>query len=171
MVEDPRRAEPRHRDRALDGFYESVRCRVDGIDCSRGRQKVITDLYEKFFKKAVPKTADSLGIVYTPVEIVDFINRAVNDLLDEHFDGASLSTKASTYSTRSPGRDLHRPLLQSGLISPDDLARKFHQELHANELLLLADDIAAVNIETAFRGEWRTPGCRLTSTSRSRASC
>ena len=41
-------------------------------------------------------------------------------------------------------------LLQSGLIKPDDLERKFKHELHANEIILLAYYIAAVNIEGAF---------------------
>ena len=41
-------------------------------------------------------------------------------------------------------------LLQSGLIKPEDLARKYTTELHANEIVLLAYYIAAVNIEAAY---------------------
>ncbi len=146
----------------LDGFYEHIRMLVGGIDSAEGRQKVIAELYEKFFKKVVPKTASSLGIVYTPVEIVDFINRAVNDLLDEHFDGASLSDEGVHVLDPFTGTGTFiARMIQSGLITPDDLARKFHQELHANEIMLLAYYIAAINIETAFRGAMEDAGMPL----------
>ena len=59
----------------LEGFYESVRMRAQGIDNSEGRQKVLSELYENFFVTALRKEADRLGIVYTPVEVVDFILR------------------------------------------------------------------------------------------------
>jgi predicted helicase len=135
----------------LEGFYEHIRMLIGGINTAEARQKVITELYEKFFKRALPRAVESLGIVYTPIEIVDFINRAVNDLLIEHFDGTTLSdegvhildpfTGTGTFITR---------LLQTGLINPADLARKYASELHANEIMLLAYYIAAINIETTY---------------------
>src|SRR5699024_10944806 len=73
--------------KVLEGFYDHIRMLIGGINTAEGRQRVITELYEKFFKKALPKTAESLGIVYTPIEIVDFINRSVDELLQKHFDG------------------------------------------------------------------------------------
>ncbi|MGW4319491.1 DEAD/DEAH box helicase [Streptomyces sp. NPDC004684] len=136
--------------KTLQGFYESVRVRAEGITDHEGRQRVITELYEKFFKTALPKTADSLGIVYTPTEVVDFILRSADHALERHF-GRSLSdegvhvldpfTGTGTFVVR---------LLQSGLIKPADLLRKYTRELHANEIVLLAYYIAAVNIEAAF---------------------
>jgi predicted helicase len=140
----------------LDDFYASVRRRVEGIhpDDGEARQRIIKDLYGRFFKIAFPKVAGSLGIVYTPIEVVDFILRATEAALAEHFDGASLSdagvhvldpfTGTGTFMTR---------LLQSGFIRPEDLPRKFKEELHANEILLLAYYIAAVNIEATYRQE------------------
>ena len=74
----------------LAGFYESVRRRIEGIDNAEGKQRVVVELYDRFFKVAYPKVAESLGIVYTPVEIVDFIIRSVQTLLQREF-GASLS--------------------------------------------------------------------------------
>nr|WP_289011787.1 type ISP restriction/modification enzyme [uncultured Candidatus Microthrix sp.] len=135
----------------LEGFYEHIRMLIGGITTAEARQKVITELYEKFFKRALPQTVEALGIVYTPIEIVDFINRSVNDLLQKHFDGTTLSdegvhvldpfTGTGTFITR---------LLQTGLINPADLARKYASELHANEIMLLAYYIAAINIETTY---------------------
>ncbi|MGP5132533.1 DEAD/DEAH box helicase [Brachybacterium tyrofermentans] len=134
----------------LEAFYESVRIRAAGIDNAEGKQKIITELYESFFKNAFPSTADAMGVVYTPIEIVDFILRSVNDVLQQEF-GRSISddgvhvldpfTGTGTFIVR---------LLQSGLIKPEDLARKYASELHANEILLLAYYIAAINIETTF---------------------
>ena len=139
--------------RDLKGFYDSVRLRARGIDNSKGRQSVLSELYEKFFKTAMKKDAERLGIVYTPVEVVDFILHSANEVLQQEF-GRSLSdegvhvldpfTGAGTFLVR---------LLQSDLIQVSDLERKYRGELHANEFILLAYYIAAVNIEEAYRGE------------------
>ena len=134
----------------LQKFYESVRMRAEGIDNAEGKQRIIIELYDKFFKTAFPKMVEQLGIVYTPVEVVDFVIHSVNDVLKQEF-GRSISnenihvldpfTGTGTFITR---------LLQSGLIKKEDLARKYAHELHANEIVLLAYYIAAVNIENAF---------------------
>ena len=138
--------------RDLGGFYESVRMRARGIDNSEGRQKVLSELYENFFVTALRKEADRLGIVYTPVEVVDFILHSANAILQDEF-GRCLNDEGVHVLDpfTGTGTFLAR-LLQSDLIQPDDLERKYRQELHANELVLLAYYIAAVNIEEAFRG-------------------
>jgi predicted helicase len=133
---------------SLEGFYDSVRIRAAGIDNAVGKQKIITELYEKFFKTAFPRQADALGIVYTPVEIVDFILRSVNDLLNTEF-GASLSD--NDVHVLDPftgtGTFITRLLADPNLIPQKDLARKYTSELHANEITLLAYYIATANIE------------------------
>ena len=136
----------------LEGFYESVRMRAQGIDNSEGRQRVLSELYENFFVTALRKEADRLGIVYTPVEVVDFILHSANEILQDEF-GRSLSDEGVHVLDpfTGTGTFLAR-LLQSDLIQPDDLERKYREELHANELVLLAYYIAAVNIEEVFRG-------------------
>ena len=138
--------------RDLGGFYESVRMRARGIDNSEGRQKVLSELYENFFVTALRKEADRLGIVYTPVEVVDFILHSADEILQDEF-GRSLNDEGVHVLDpfTGTGTFLAR-LLQSDLIQPDDLERKYRQELHANELVLLAYYIAAVNIEESFRG-------------------
>ena len=138
--------------RDLERFYESVRMRAHGIDNSAGRQHVLSELYQKFFKKALKKDVERLGIVYTPVEVVDFILHSANEVLQKEF-GRSLSDEgvhvldpfagAGTFLVR---------LLQSGLIQDTDIERKYREELHSTEIVLLAYYIAAVNIEEAYRG-------------------
>ena len=134
----------------MKNFYKSVQDRCEGIDNASGKQKIIIELYDKFFKKALSKTVEKLGIVYTPVEIVDFINRSVADVLKKEF-GRKIGdenvhiidpfTGTGTFITR---------MIQSGLIEHKDLPRKYEKELHANEIVLLAYYIASVNIENAY---------------------
>ncbi|MFF2143471.1 DEAD/DEAH box helicase [Kitasatospora sp. NPDC058190] len=155
--------------KALEGFYESVKLRVADIDNHEGRQHVIVELYEKFFKTALPMAADALGIVYTPVEVVDFILRSTEEALAKHF-GTSLSNEGVQIVDPFAGTGTFPVrLLQSGLIKPEDLLRKYTSELHANEIVLLAYYIAAVNIEAAFHdvtgGDYRPfDGIVLTDT-------
>lgn len=136
----------------LEKFYASVKMRADGIDNAAGKQKIVVELYDKFFRNAFPRMTERLGIVYTPVEVVDFIIHSINDLLQQEF-GQSLGsegvhiidpfTGTGTFITR---------LLQSGLISKEQLPHKYKNEIHANEIVLLAYYIAAINIEAVYHG-------------------
>ena len=139
--------------RDLEGFYESVRMRARGIDNSEGRQRVLLELYEKFFATALKKDAARLGIVYTPVEVVDFILHSADEVLQKEF-GRNLSDEGVHVLDPFVGAGVFLArLLQSGLIQASDLERKFREELDANEIVLLAYYIAAVNIEEAYRGK------------------
>lgn len=134
----------------LDKFYESVRLRAAAVTSASGKQQVIKELYERFFRKAFKKQAEALGIVYTPVEIVDFILRAANDASLKHF-GRGLSDEGVTILDPFAGTSTFMVrLLQSGLIKPEDMARKYASELFATEIMLLAYYVSAVNIETTY---------------------
>ena len=134
----------------LEKFYKSVKQRCENMGSAKENQMIIVELYDKFFKTALSLTVSKLGIVYTPVEVIDFILHSVNDVLRKEFN-RSLSDKnihildpfvgTGTFITR---------LLQSGLIKDKDLMRKYQKELHANEIVLLAYYIAAINIENTF---------------------
>jgi len=134
----------------LQRFYDSVKMRAQGIDNATGKQKIVVELYDKFFRNAFPKMTERLGIVYTPVEVVDFIIHSVAHILKTEF-GQTLGsegvhiidpfTGTGTFITR---------LLQSGLIAPQHLPHKYKHEIHANELVLLAYYIAAINIEAVY---------------------
>ena len=140
----------------LEGFYESVRERCAGIDNAAGKQRVITELYERFFSLAFSKTAKSLGIVYTPVQIVDFILRSVDWLARTHLRRGITDEGVHVLDPFTGTGTFIVRLLQSGLISKADLARKYAGELHANEILLLAYYIAAANIEVTYRDLMRS---------------
>src|SRR5690606_26244208 len=115
----------------LESFYESVRMRAEGIDSAKGKQRIIVELYDKFFKHAFPRMADRLGIVYTPVEIVDFIIRSVAHVLETEF-GTTLGNRGVHILDPFTGTGTFITcLIQSGLISPKDLPRKYREEIHA----------------------------------------
>ena len=135
---------------SLDKFYASVRTRAAGIDNAEGKQKVILELYDKFFATAFPKMASRLGIVYTPTEVVDFIIRSVEDVLQSEFKSSLTDKNVHIIDPFTGTGTFITRLLQSGIIKPDDLHRKFTKELHANEIVLLAYYIAAINIEETF---------------------
>lgn len=139
--------------RDLQGFYDSVRSRVSGVKSSHGRQEVLSDLYEQFFKKALKKEAERLGIAYTPIPLVDFVLHSVNDVLQEEFGKTISDENVHVLDPFTGTGTFIVQLLQSGLIQSEDLERKYRKELHANEILLLAYYIASVNIEEAFRGQ------------------
>lgn len=148
LLDDEAKTEEEHE--KLQKFYDYVRTTVGNIEDAAGRQRIIVELYDKFFKTASPKTVEKLGIVYTPVEVVDFIIRSVGYIIQKEF-GRTLSdenvhildpfTGTGTFITR---------LLQSGLIGRDALERKYRNEIHANEIVLMAYYIASINIENVY---------------------
>ena len=137
--------------KSLEKFYDSVKRRASDIVTSKGRTTLINELYERFFKNAFPITTNKLGIVYTPVEVVDFILKSTNDVLIRDFN-SSLSEKnihildpfagTGTFITR---------LIQSKLIDKKNLKHKFINEIHCNEIVLLAYYIAGINIESVYQ--------------------
>ena len=134
----------------LEKFYQSVRTNVGGIDNLEGKQTIIKNLYEKFFKGAFPLTVEKLGIVYTPVECVDFIIHSVNDILKAEFDTSLTEQNVHILDPFVGTGTFITRLLQSGLIRPEDMERKYLNEIHCNEIVLLAYYIADVNIESVF---------------------
>lgn len=142
---------------ALEPFYESVRMRATGIDNAAAKQQFIVTLYDKFFSTGFSATTEKLGIVFTPVEIVDFIVKSVDEVLKEHF-GRGLDaenvhildpfTGTGTFIART--LEYLNQEMKAGKITLADITRKYTQELHANEIVLLSYYIAAINIESVF---------------------
>lgn len=150
MISALDRSEMEASQKRLKEFYDSVKYRARNVKTTAERQIVVRELFDKFFKYAFPKQQEKLGIVYTPEEVVDFINHSVADLLKKEFkqslgdEGVHVLdpfTGTGTFMTR---------LMQSGLIPTDKLKHKFENELHANEIVPLAYYIASMNMETMY---------------------
>jgi len=145
----------------LTAFYDNVRARIGLAKSDKSKQDIIRNLYDTFFHSAFPRMAERLGIVYTPVQVVDFILESADAVLRQHF-GHNLASHGVRILDpfAGTGTFLVR-LIQSGLIEAEALRHKFSHELYANELVLLAYYIASVNIETAYHaatGEYRPFG-------------
>lgn len=138
---------------ALQRFYDSVKLRASGIHCAEGKQKIIVELYDKFFRNAFPRMTERLGIVYTPVEVVDFIIHSVNDVLKQEFGKSFADEGVHVLDPFTGTGTFISRLLQSGLIPPKKLTYKYKNEIHANELVLLAYYIAAINIEAVYHSQ------------------
>ncbi|WP_172395734.1 N-6 DNA methylase, partial [Limosilactobacillus reuteri] len=142
---------------SLKPFYDSVKARAQGIDNAAAKQKIIVTLYENFFKKGFERVTDAMGIVFTPVEVVDFIIRSVDNALQKYF-GKHLSdqnvhildpfTGTGTFITRT--LQYFKEQMDASKITYQDILRKYMHELHANEIILLSYYIAAINIEAVF---------------------
>lgn len=135
----------------LEDFYTRMVDRIKEVDNITGKQEIMRTLYDNFFAKAFPQMTDRLGIVFTPVPVVDYILHSANDALQQHF-GKTLG---------DPGVDLLEPflgtgtfisrLLSSGIIRPDQLEHKYKHEIFGNEIVLLSYYIASINIESTYR--------------------
>lgn len=141
----------------LAPFYESVKLRASGIDNAEAKQKIIVTLYDKFFRTGFKETTEQLGIVFTPVEVVDFIIKSVDYALNKYF-GKHLSSKnvhildpftgTGTFMTRT--LQYFKQQMDNGEITFEDILHKYNHELHANEIILLSYYIASINIEAVF---------------------
>lgn len=134
----------------LGEFYASVERTLSQIDNNEGRQRVITSMYEKFFKNAFPKDQAINGVVYTPQEVVDFIIRSAADALRERF-GIDINDENVNILDPFTGTGTFvARLMETGVINRENLERKYRHELFANEITLLAYYIATVNIENTY---------------------
>lgn len=136
----------------LKEFYRLIKVRARGLDKEAERQEFLRQLYDTFFKLAFPKTADRLGIVYTPVEIVDFLVKSTEVVLREEF-GTSLADENVVILEpfAGTGTFLVRLMYQLYQIAPEALVRKYRRgEIWGNEILLLPYYIALANIESTY---------------------
>ncbi|MGO9390240.1 type ISP restriction/modification enzyme [Rhodoblastus sp.] len=154
---------------SLNKFYASVKMRAQGIEDAAAKQKIVVELYDKFFKAAFPKLTARLGIVYTPVEVVDFIIKSVDEVLQSEFDQTLGSEGVHIIDPFVGTGTFITRLMQSGLIKPEQMPHKYRNEIHANEIVLLAYYIAAINIEAVYHEQMSGayepfPGICLTDT-------
>lgn len=141
----------------LQPLYEFIRMRAEGIERAEDKQKFIISLYNKFFKTAFESTTKRLGIVFTPIEVVDFIIKSVDDVMKKHFNKSLADenvhildpfTGTGTFIVRI--LSYLKDKIDTKEITLSDITRKYMKELHANEIVLLSYYIAAINIETTF---------------------
>ena len=172
MLTDHSMIENERRD--LDSFYRAMVERIEAVHTLAGKQEIMRTLYDRFFSQAFPRMSERLGIVFTPVEVVDFIIRSADDAMRTAFgQGLGDPGVAIIEPFAGTGTFVAR-LLQLGVIPPEALERKYKHEIFANEFVLLSYYIASINIEQVYHqvraeqgvdeGYVEFPGMTLTDT-------
>ena len=172
MLTDHSMIENERRD--LDAFYRAMVERIEAVHTLAGKQEIMRTLYDRFFSQAFPRMSERLGIVFTPVEVVDFIIRSADDAMRTAF-GQSLGDRGVSIIEPFAGTGTFvARLLQLGVIPPEALERKYTSEIFANEFVLLSYYIASINIEQVYHqvraeqgvdeGYVEFPGMTLTDT-------
>ena len=160
--------------RDLDSFYRAMVERIEAVHTLAGKQEIMRTLYDRFFSQAFPRMSERLGIVFTPVEVVDFIIRSADDAMRTAF-GQSLGEPGVAIIEPFAGTGTFvARLLQLGVIPPEALEHKYKNEIFANEFVLLSYYIASINIEQVYHqvraeqgmdeGYVEFPGMTLTDT-------
>ncbi|GHS32040.1 hypothetical protein JP0120_09390 [Helicobacter pylori] len=135
----------------LKNLYESVKTEAMYAKSQKSQQELIKNLYNTFFKVAFRKQSEKLGIVYTPIEVVDFILRATNGILKKHFKTDFNDKNITIFDPFTGTGSFIARLLskENGLISDEALKEKFLNNLFAFDIVLLAYYIALINITQA----------------------
>lgn len=135
----------------LEEFYHKVDAEVQEIgDDREKRQNFIKKIYGNFFVVVDKKGTEKHGIVYTPVEIIDFIINSVEHLLDDNFGKSFKNMGVKVLEPFAGTGTFISRLLESGHFG-NNLRAKYEKDITANELILLAHYIATVNIETTYQ--------------------
>ena len=172
MLTDHSMIENERRD--LDSFYRAMVERIEAVHTLAGKQEIMRTLYDRFFSQAFPRMSERLGIVFTPVEVVDFIIRSADDAMRTAFDQSLGDPGVAIIEPFAGTGTFVARLLQLGVIPPDALERKYTSEIFANEFVLLSYYIASINIEQVYHqvraeqgvdeGYVEFPGMTLTDT-------
>ena len=158
----------------LDAFYRAMVERIEAVHTLAGKQEIMRTLYDRFFSQAFPRMSERLGIVFTPVKVVDFIILSADDAMRTAF-GQTLGDRGVSIIEPFAGTGTFvARLLQLGVIPPEALERKYKNEIFANEFVLLSYYIASINIEQVYHqvrteqgvdeGYVEFPGMTLTDT-------
>ena len=132
----------------LQSYYAAIGRAADEIAERAEKQRFLKAIYEDFYKAYNPAAADRLGVVYTPNEVVDFIIRGTDHLLQKHF-GRSLADDNVQILDPATGTGTFVTSLIDYL-PLDRLERKYRHEIHANEVAILPYHIANLNIEYSY---------------------
>ncbi|GAA7105561.1 hypothetical protein HpBGD24_01200 [Helicobacter pylori] len=137
----------------LKNLYESVKTEALHAKSQKSQQELIKNLYNTFFKEAFKKQSEKLGIVYTPIEVVDFILRATNGILKKHFNTDFNDQNITIFDPFTGTGSFIARLLskENDLISDEALKEKFLNHLFAFDIVLLSYYIALINITQAVQ--------------------
>lgn len=139
--------------RSINPFYVAVERAAAKVPDFREKQKFLNKVYERFFQGFAVKQADTLGIVYTPQPVVDFMIASTERLLaHSEFKKRSLADEKVHIldGFTGTGNFIVNVIQFIGERMKSKLPQKYASELHCNEVMLLPYYVASMNIEHAY---------------------
>ncbi len=133
----------------LRAYYGAIGRAADEIADYAEKQQFLKAVYEDFYKAYNPAAADRLGVVYTPNEVVDFIIRGADHLLQKHFNRRLADDNVQILDPATGTGTFVTNLIN--FLPLDRLEHKYRNEIHANEVAILPYYIANLNIEYTYR--------------------
>jgi predicted helicase len=137
----------------LDRFYVAIEHAARTMTDWSDKQYFLNTVYERFFQGYSVKLADTMGIVYTPQEIVDFMCASVAEVLEKEFGKKLWSDDVYIIDPCTGTGNFIVNLIRR--IPKAKLEDVYKHRLFANEIMLLPYYIAALNIEHAY---WEQTG-------------
>lgn len=134
--------------RDLDRFYVAIEHAARTMTDWSDKQYFLNTVYERFFQGYSVKLADTMGIVYTPQEIVDFMCASVAEVLEKEFGKKLWSDDVYIIDPCTGTGNFIVNLIRR--IPKAKLEDVYKHRLFANEIMLLPYYIAALNIEHAY---------------------
>ena len=134
--------------RELDRFYVAIERAARTMTDFSDKQHFLNTVYERFFQGYSVKLADTMGIVYTPQEIVDFMCASVAEVLEKEFGKKLWSDDVCIIDPCTGTGNFVVNLIRR--MPKNKLEEVYRKRLFANEIMLLPYYIAALNIEHAY---------------------
>jgi predicted helicase len=135
--------------KSIESYYAVIRREAANISNHHEKQKFLKVIYENFYKTYNPKGADRLGIVYTPNEIVQFMIRSTDYLLDKHFNRLLSDDNVEILDPATGTGTFITELIEH--LPKSKLPAKYKNEIHCNEVAILPYYIANLNIEYTYQ--------------------
>jgi predicted helicase len=132
----------------IKDYTQVIKAQASQLQSHREKQNFLKTLYEDFYQAYNPKGADKLGIVYTPLEIVRFIIQNTDSLLEKHFDRTMADKNVHILDPATGTGSFITDLID--YLPHLNLAYKYKNEIHANELSILPYYIAYLNVEYTY---------------------
>lgn len=137
--------------KSLEKYYLKIKHDIEQFREPEAKQEFIRIIYDSFFRGADRKAADKHGIVYTPIEIVDFIINSVQHVLKTEF-GKSFDDRCVKVHDPFTGTGIFiSRLLESGMISGEQMYAKYKNDIYASEIMLPAYYVAMANISSSYQ--------------------
>ena len=133
----------------LRRYYGAIGSAAWDITDYAEKQRFLKAIYEDFYRAYNPAAADRLGVVYTPNEVVDFIIRGADWLLQKHFGKTLADDKVRILDPATGTGTFVTNLIN--YLPAERLEHKYRNEIYANEVAILPYYIANLNIEYTYK--------------------